>query len=89
MVMPHPPSSPSLLDSDGDSIPDSEDEDDDGDGVPDAEDDFPLDPGASVSYDGDGDGVPDVNDAFPLDPAESNDNDADGHVLTAHHRRRH
>jgi hypothetical protein len=78
-----------LLDTDGDGIPDSQDPDDDNDGVPDDEDDFPTDPTENTDTDGDGigdnadddddgDDVPDNEDAFPLDPGESLDTDGDG-----------
>jgi hypothetical protein len=49
--------------------------DSDGDGVPDDEDEFPNDPNESV--DSDGDGVGDNGDAFPNDPNESADTDSD------------
>jgi outer membrane protein assembly factor BamB/DNA-binding MarR family transcriptional regulator len=77
------------LDSDGDSIPDFEDEDDDNDGYLDTEDDFPLDPnewldtdedgiGNNADSDDDNDGYLDENDVFPLDPDEWLDTDGDG-----------
>lgn len=50
--------------------------DSDGDGVPDDEDDFPDD--ASETTDTDGDGVGDNTDAFPNDASESTDSDGDG-----------
>jgi hypothetical protein len=50
--------------------------DSDGDGVPDDEDDCPTDPMGSV--DSDGDEVCDATDAFPDDPTESMDTDGDG-----------
>ncbi len=50
--------------------------DSDGDGVPDAQDDFPDDP--SETTDTDGDGVGDNADAFPNDPSETTDTDGDG-----------
>lgn len=76
-------------DSDGDGIPDDQDNDRDGDGVPDAIDAFPDDPAESADQDGDGigdnadtdrdgDGVENGEDAFPDDPAESSDQDGDG-----------
>ena len=66
-----------------------EDGDSDGDGVPDLEDDLPLDASDSVDTDDDGvgnaadddddnDGVSDADDAFPLDAGESVDTDGDG-----------
>ena len=76
-------------DTDGDGVPNEDDEDDDGDGTPDAEDDFPLDPSEDTDTDGDGtgdnadedddnDGTPDAEDDFPLDPSEDTDTDGDG-----------
>jgi len=61
----------------------------DGDGIPDADDAFPLDAAESIDTDGDGignnadsdddnDGIADTNDAFPLDTLESIDTDGDG-----------
>ncbi|MGB7304480.1 MAG: RICIN domain-containing protein [Burkholderiaceae bacterium] len=50
--------------------------DTDGDGVPDFEDEFPDDPNETV--DTDGDGVGDNGDRFPGDPSESADSDNDG-----------
>jgi len=78
-----------ILDTDGDGIPDSTDNDDDGDGVPDDEDAFPVDPMEDSDSDGDGvgdnadtdddnDGVPDSEDDFPNDPTEDTDSDGDG-----------
>ena len=64
------------LDTDGDGIGNSTDDDDDGDGVADATDLFPLDPNESA--DGDGDGIGDNADAFPQDPLEWADTDGDG-----------
>jgi gliding motility-associated-like protein len=76
-------------DTDGDGIPNEDDEDDDGDGTPDDEDDFPLDPSEDTDTDGDGtgdnadedddnDGTPDSEDAFPKDDSEDTDTDGDG-----------
>ncbi len=76
-------------DTDGDGIPDDEDEDDDNDGTPDDEDDFPKDPSEDTDTDGDGigdnadddddnDGTPDDEDDFPKDPSEDTDTDGDG-----------
>ncbi|MER3373326.1 MAG: gliding motility-associated C-terminal domain-containing protein [Allomuricauda sp.] len=76
-------------DTDGDGIPNEDDEDDDGDGTPDTEDDFPLDPSEDTDTDGDGtgdnadddddnDGTPDSEDAFPKDDSEDTDTDGDG-----------
>lgn len=50
--------------------------DSDGDGVPDTEDDFPNDP--TETTDTDGDGVGDNADVFPNDPTEWADSDGDG-----------
>ncbi|MAY35178.1 MAG: hypothetical protein CMN84_03655, partial [Spongiibacteraceae bacterium] len=63
--------------------------DSDGDGVPDSEDDFPNNPNETTDSDGDGignnedtdddnDNVSDDEDAFPTDPNESSDGDGDG-----------
>ncbi len=63
--------------------------DQDGDGVPDANDAFPTNPGETIDTDGDGtgnnadgdddgDGVADDDDAFPLDSQEHADTDGDG-----------
>jgi len=65
-----------LVDTDGDGIPDGLDDDDDGDGVLDGDDAFPKDPNESV--DTDGDGVGDNSDAFPNDASETTDTDGDG-----------
>jgi hypothetical protein len=74
-----------LPDSDGDGVPDNEDEfpndptewvDSDGDGVGDNGDAFPNDP--SETSDSDGDGVGDNSDAFPNDPYDWIDTDSDG-----------
>ncbi|WP_198440178.1 Ig-like domain-containing protein, partial [Pareuzebyella sediminis] len=76
-------------DTDGDGIPNEDDEDDDGDGTPDTDDAFPLDENEDTDTDGDGtgdnadtdddgDGTPDTDDAFPLDPSEDTDTDGDG-----------
>ena len=74
-----------VLDSDGDGIPDSNDQfptdstewaDSDGDGVGDNGDAFPTDPTEWV--DSDGDGVGDNADDFPNDPGEQVDSDGDG-----------
>ncbi|MFL0799467.1 MAG: putative Ig domain-containing protein [Agarilytica sp.] len=70
------------------SVSDTGGGDSDGDGVPDDQDEFPTDPSESVDTDGDGtgnnadtdddnDGVPDINDAFPLDSTETSDLDGD------------
>jgi len=53
-----------------------EEKDSDGDGVPDSEDDFPFDP--SEFRDSDGDGIGDNSDDFPFDPSEFRDSDGDG-----------
>ncbi len=53
-------------DTDGDTIPDSIDDDDDNDGVLDVDDAFPLDP--TEWDDSDGDGIGDNSDAYPNDP---------------------
>lgn len=77
-----------LLDSDGDGLPDAQDEDDDNDGRIDSLDAFPTDPEEWVDTDGDklgnnadtdddNDSVPDEEDAFPLDATESQDWDND------------
>jgi len=75
----------SLLDSDGDGVPDvndafpddaSETVDTDGDGVGDNADAFPGD--ASEIADTDGDGVGNNADAFPSDSSETIDTDNDG-----------
>ncbi len=50
--------------------------DSDGDGVPDDSDSFPADP--SEWRDSDGDGTGDASDAFPDDPTECLDTDRDG-----------
>lgn len=50
--------------------------DSDGDGVPDDEDEFPIDP--RCSEDSDGDGVCDNKDAFPNDSTKQYDQDNDG-----------
>lgn len=50
--------------------------DSDGDGVPDSEDEFPLNP--ECAEDSDGDGVCDNKDAFPNDPSKQYDQDNDG-----------
>lgn len=77
-------------DSDGDGVPDFNDEcpnqagteetagcpDSDGDGVRDSQDEFPLDP--ECQKDSDGDGVCDSKDAFPNDPSKQYDQDGDG-----------
>ena len=74
-----------IIDSDGDGVPDTEDEfpddpdedtDTDGDGVGDNSDAFPDD--ANETADTDGDGTGDNSDAFPNDPAEDTDTDGDG-----------
>ncbi|MCB1615693.1 MAG: FG-GAP repeat protein, partial [Pseudomonadales bacterium] len=52
--------------------------DSDGDGVPDVNDDFPYDPTRTIDVDSDGDGVGDYSDAFPYDPTETLDTDGDG-----------
>jgi len=78
-----------LVDQDGDTIPDINDDDDDGDGVNDEEDSFPKDPSEQTDTDGDGignnadtdddgDELEDEFDRFPLDPNEQSDNDGDG-----------
>jgi len=78
-----------VVDTDGDGIPDTTDTDDDGDGVADTGDAFPLDASESVDTDrdgtgnnadtdDDGDGVADSSDAFPLNASESLDTDGDG-----------
>jgi hypothetical protein len=51
--------------------------DTDGDGVPDYNDEFPDDP--SDWKDSDGDGVGDNTDAFPVNPRETKDSDGDGY----------
>jgi hypothetical protein len=51
--------------------------DTDGDGIPDYDDDFPDDP--SEWIDTDGDGVGDNSDAFPVNPKETVDSDGDGY----------
>jgi hypothetical protein len=67
-----------IVDSDGDGIPDIEDEDADNDGYPNDEDAFPRDPsewmdtdgdgiGNNADTDDDGDGVADTDDLAPLD----------------------
>jgi hypothetical protein len=75
----------SVLDSDGDGVPDYDDEfpddpsewdDSDGDGVGDNSDAFPVDPRESV--DSDGDGYGDNEDKFPTDPTQHIDKDGDG-----------
>jgi len=82
-------SSNEAIDSDGDGLTNSTDDDDDNDGVADSEDLFPLDPTESTDADSDGigdnndsdddnDSVTDTADAFPLDPTESLDTDNDG-----------
>ncbi|MDX1491315.1 MAG: hypothetical protein R3332_08510 [Pseudohongiellaceae bacterium] len=74
-----------IVDTDGDGVPDSEDAfpdnanettDTDGDGVGDNGDAFPTDPNETT--DTDGDGVGDNGDAFPTDPNETTDTDGDG-----------
>jgi hypothetical protein len=50
--------------------------DSDGDGVPDYQDEFPNDP--NCQDDSDGDGVCDSEDAFPDDPSKTADSDGDG-----------
>ncbi|MEW5937475.1 MAG: NosD domain-containing protein [Candidatus Thermoplasmatota archaeon] len=83
-----------LLDTDGDGVPDVEDEDDDNDGYNDtveaAEGTDPLNNSSipadldgdfipdSADLDIDGDGVLNEEDAFPSDPNESVDTDGDG-----------
>jgi hypothetical protein len=66
-----------VRDSDGDGIPDSEDDDDDNDGIPDADDpdsngngipDDEEEPDGGDGKDSDGDGIPDVD-----DPDDDND----------------
>jgi hypothetical protein len=52
--------------------------DSDGDLVPDREDDYPSDRARSLMPDGDGDGVKDDYDLFPNNPNEWFDSDADG-----------
>ena len=64
------------VDTDGDGIPDQNDNDLDNDGVSNFEDVFPLD--ATESKDSDGDGTGDNADAFPLDFSETLDTDGDG-----------
>ncbi|GEL76576.1 fibronectin type III domain-containing protein [Tenuibacillus multivorans] len=54
-------------DFDNDGIPDSEDSDRDGDGIPNNEDDYPDDP-ENTPIDSDGDGIPDHEDPLPDDP---------------------
>ena len=74
----------SVLDSDGDGVPNSEDDDDDNDSVPDTQDSFVLD--ASESRDTDADGVgdntdtDDDNDGVPdqIENAAPADVDGDG-----------
>lgn len=77
-------------DSDGDGVPDSDDDfpnnpdafdesDRDGDGVRNEDDFDPDDPAVQEAPDRDGDGVPDSEDAFPRDPERSKpDKDGDG-----------
>ncbi|MER3316675.1 MAG: gliding motility-associated C-terminal domain-containing protein [Allomuricauda sp.] len=76
-------------DTDGDGVPDKDDEDDDNDGTPDSQDAFPLDDSEDTDTDGDGtgdnadedddnDGTPDSQDAFPKDDSEDTDTDGDG-----------
>lgn len=76
---------PAAVDSDGDTVPDSEDafpfdpsesQDSDNDGVGDNSDVFPND--ASETTDSDSDGVGDNSDAFPNDASETTDSDNDG-----------
>ncbi len=63
--------------------------DSDGDGVPDSQDEMPFDENETLDNDGDGignnadpdddnDGVDDEQDVFPFDPSESEDSDGDG-----------
>ncbi len=76
-------------DTDGDGIPDSEDQDIDGDGFLNEQDAFPYDDEeySDLDHDGigdasdediDGDGVPNEDDDFPRDPGEYSDMDKDG-----------
>lgn len=64
------------LDTDGDGIINSLDNDDDNDGVDDTTDSFPFNPYETI--DSDSDGVGDNSDLFPFDPNESRDSDEDG-----------
>lgn len=79
------PPAPVAVDTDGDGIPDSDDEDDDNDGIPDDIDDEPL---VAADTDGDGiandvdndddnDGIDDSDDEFPLVPEASDDDDSE------------
>ena len=79
------PETPTVTDSDGDGVQDSQDafpndasetQDSDGDGVGDNSDAFPED--ANETLDSDADGVGDNADAFPMDATEQNDTDGDG-----------
>jgi hypothetical protein len=76
-------------DTDGDGIPDGQDDDIDGDGVKNEDDAFPNDPNEWEDTDGDGtgdnedddddnDGVKDEDDVEPKDPLYSTDEDDDG-----------
>ena len=78
-----------IVDTDGDGIPNEEDLDDDNDGVNDEDDRFPKNPAEYRDTDGDGvgdqldqdddnDGVVDQRDVFPLNPDEYVDSDGDG-----------
>lgn len=78
-----------IIDTDGDGIPNNDDPDDDNDGVQDVDDAFPLDPnesldtdndgiGNNADLDDDGDGILDIDDLFPLDDTETVDFDGDG-----------
>ena len=89
LVLPYYSSFFTMLDTDGDGIPDETDPDDDNDGTPDIDDDLPLDPtettdtdndgtGDNTDIDDDGDGTPDNEDEFPLDENEWEDTDGDG-----------
>ena len=82
------PSTPEPLDTDGDGIPDSEDDfpdnpdafddqDRDGNGVNNGIDFDPDDPNVQKAPDIDSDGVTDSEDAFPKNPKYSQDSDGD------------
>ena len=73
-----------IQDTDGDQIPNSEDEDDDNDGFPDTLDSCTLQSGTSLidsigCPDNDGDGWSNNGDSFPNDASQYSDIDGDGY----------
>ena len=65
-----------MIDSDGDGIPNLHDDDDDNDGLRDLDDAYPH--LAEYRFDADGDGYANALDAFPLNSLEHSDIDFDG-----------